>query len=78
MTSLQQLITHLFSVAVVVGAGLALAVTGHIDGATAVAMISGVTGLSLGVGAVSIGVGQSSPQTSAGGASNGTNAAPIP
>ena len=78
MTALQTLIAHLFVVGVVVAAALALAVTGHIDGATAIGMISAVMGISLGVGATSIGALSIPPAAKVTEPSSGTGAAPTP
>lgn len=78
MTSGQQFFSHMVTVLVVVTAAIVLSIHRTIDGATAVALIAGVTGLSLGVGAVSIGTGGATPAASSGGIRNDTDAAPAP
>lgn len=76
MSTFQSSILHTINSAIIVIAGAALLITGHIDATSGVALIAAAGGISMGVGAVSIGASSSQPTTPAGNASNGVSTAP--
>lgn len=76
MNNLQAAVLHAINALVIIAAAIVLAMTGHIDSATATALIAAAGGLSLGVGAVSIGASSSVPTAPASASSSAINAAP--
>lgn len=77
MTSLQAAIMHLITLALAVGAILALALVGTITPVEALIALSNVLGISFGVGAVSIGASSTTTPPNSAVVTTTTGTAPI-